>query len=69
MKFDWRELPQRKASRILIVKQVDFDDRNQWADQFAWIVDVILRMKKAFKAYLEGFSKGERGRNAIRNRT
>ena len=51
--FDWRELPQRKASRILIVKQVDFDDRNQWIDQFAWVVDVMLKMKKAFKAYLE----------------
>lgn len=50
--FDWRELPERKASRIVIEKSVTFGDKNQWNAQFDWLVDVMLKMKKAFKKYL-----------------
>ena len=50
--FDWRELPERKASRIVIEKGVTFGDKNQWNAQFDWIIDVMLKMKKAFKKYL-----------------
>lgn len=50
--FDWRELPERKASRIVIEKSVTFGDKNQWNAQFDWIIDVMLKMKKAFKKYL-----------------
>ncbi len=50
--FDWRELPERKASRIVIEKCVSFDDKNQWASQFEWLIQVMLNMKKAFKKYL-----------------
>ena len=50
--FDWRELPERKASRIVIVKSVNFSDKNQWSAQFDWLIDVMLKMKKGFKKYL-----------------
>lgn len=50
--FDWRELPERKASRILAAKNVSFSDRSQWRAQFDWLIDVMLKMKKAFKKYL-----------------
>ncbi len=50
--FDWRELPERKASRILIEKSEAFNDKSQWNAQFEWIVNVLLKMKKAFKKYL-----------------
>lgn len=50
--FDWRELPERKASRIIIVKPVEFQDKKQWAEQFKWLVDVMFRMKKTFKKYI-----------------
>lgn len=50
--FDWRELPNRKASRIVIEKSVAFEDRNQWNPQFDWIMDVMIRMKKALKKFL-----------------
>lgn len=52
LNFDWRELPERKASRIVIEKNVTFGDKNQWNPQFDWIIDVMLKMKKAFKKYL-----------------
>lgn len=50
--FDWRELPERKASRVVIEKNVDFGDKNQWKTQFDWLIDVMVKMKKAFKKYL-----------------
>lgn len=50
--FDWRELPERKASRILIAKTVDFNDKNQQSEQFDWLINVMLKMKKSFKKYL-----------------
>ncbi len=52
LKFDWQELPERKASRILAAKEADFDDKNKWPEQFEWIMDTSLRMKKAFKKYI-----------------
>ena len=51
LNFDWRELPERKASRIVIEKKVTFGDK-KWNAQFDWIIDVMLKMKKAFKKYL-----------------
>ena len=50
--FDWRELPERKASRIVIEKNVVFSDKSQWNTQFDWIIEVMLKMKKSFKKYL-----------------
>lgn len=50
--FDWCELPERKASRIKVAKGVDFDDKGQWPEQFAWLVDVMPKVKRAFCKYL-----------------
>ena len=52
LNFDWCELPNRKASRIVIKKDVIFNDKNQWSTQFDWIIDVMLRMKKTFRKYI-----------------
>ena len=52
LSFDWRELPERKASRIVIEKDVDFGDKTQWNSQFDWLIDVMLKMKKTFKKFL-----------------
>lgn len=38
--LDWRELPERKASRIIIEKDVRFDDWDDWPQQFDYIMDV-----------------------------
>ncbi|MBR1603426.1 MAG: DUF4268 domain-containing protein [Synergistaceae bacterium] len=52
LKFDWRELPDKKASRIIIFKPADLDDEEQWPEQFDWLIDTMLKMKSAFKRYL-----------------
>ena len=50
--LDWRELPERKASRIIIEKTADLDDQAAWPEQFDYIKDVCTKMKKAFKKYI-----------------
>lgn len=52
MELEWKELPERKASRILIEKTVDLDDRAAWPEQFDYIMDTCIKMKRAFKRYL-----------------
>lgn len=46
--LDWRELPERKASRIVIEKEVKLDNHDLWPQQFEYIMDVCMKMKKAF---------------------
>ncbi len=52
MKLDWREQPTSKASKIIAKKTVDFDNKENWKEQFDWIMDVTAKMKNAFKKYL-----------------
>lgn len=52
MALDWRELPDKKASRIIAAKNVELDNREKWTEQFDWAIDVCLKMKKAFKKYI-----------------
>lgn len=52
MQFDWRPLRDKKASRILITRQVDYNDSNAWPQQFDWIMDTLIKMKQAFKKYI-----------------
>lgn len=52
MELDWKELPHKKASRIIAVHNADFENKDKWTEQFDWIMDTALKMKKAFKKYL-----------------
>lgn len=36
MALDWRELPDKKASRILVIHEADFDNKDKWPEQFDW---------------------------------
>ena len=50
--LSWYELPERKASKIIIERVAEFESREKWKEQFNWIIDVMVKMKKAFKKYL-----------------
>ena len=50
--LDWRELPERKASRILIKKDANLTDEQEWPQQFEWVMDKLVKMKKAFKKHI-----------------
>ena len=52
IQLEWNELPEKKASRILVYKTVDFDNKDSWSEQFNWMMDMAVKMKKAFKKYL-----------------
>lgn len=50
--LDWRELPDKKASRILVEHSANLLDKAEWPEQFSWIMDTMIKMKKAFKKRL-----------------
>ena len=50
--LDWRELPDKKASRILALHDADFDNKEHWVEQFNWAMETAIKMKNAFKKYL-----------------
>lgn len=50
--LDWRELPDKKASRILIEKDVNLLAESEWPSQFDWVMDTMIKMKMAFKKRL-----------------
>lgn len=52
VELEWNELPEKKASRILVYKTVDFDNKDNWSEQFDWMMDMAMKMKTAFKKYL-----------------
>lgn len=52
LSFDWRELPDRKASRIVLEKSVQLENKNAWGAQFEWLIDVMIKMKTTFSKYI-----------------
>lgn len=50
--LNWCELPERKASKIIIERPAELSDQSKWKEQFDWLADVMIRIKKAFKKYL-----------------
>lgn len=48
----WCELPERKASKIIIERMAELGNRSKWNEQFDWLVEVMIKMKKAFKKYI-----------------
>lgn len=50
--LDWRELPEKKASRIVVTRSVELSNKLKWSEQFDWLIDVMLKMKAGFKKYL-----------------
>lgn len=49
--LDWRELPDKKASRIIVEKAVNLDNHDEWNSQFDWIANTAIRFKDTFKKY------------------
>ena len=50
--FDWRELPEKKASRIVVQKSAALSNQAKWSEQFDWLMEVMIKMKAGFKKYL-----------------
>lgn len=52
MALEWRELPEKKASRILTVKKAKLSNKDKWPEQFEWLISTLVKMKAAFKKHL-----------------
>ena len=54
LQFDWQKLPKNneKISRVIIQKEVDFDNKEKWEEQFDWIMETAIKMKKTFTKYI-----------------
>lgn len=50
--LSWCELPERMASKIIIERPAELSDQSKWQEQFDWLADVMVKIKKAFKKYL-----------------
>lgn len=49
--LDWRKLPEKKASRILLVKDFDLSDASLLEEEIEWIKEYTVKFKKAFVKY------------------
>lgn len=50
--LSWYELPERKASKIITEQAAELENRGRWDEQFNWIIENMLNMKKAFTQYI-----------------
>ncbi len=50
--LNWCELPERKASKIIIERPAKLPDQSTWQEQFEWLADVMIKIKRAFKKHL-----------------
>jgi len=50
--LSWYELKGRKASKIVTARTAEFENHGEWNEQFDWLADTMLKMKRAFKKYI-----------------
>lgn len=49
--LDWRKLPEKKASRILLTKEFDLSDNSLLTQEIDWIKEYTLKYKRAFTKF------------------
>lgn len=47
--LEWKELPDKKTSRILLYKSVQTDNENTWPEQFAWLQRTLEKFDQTFR--------------------
>lgn len=48
----WQELPTKKASRISTSKKADLQNRDDWTNQFKWMITMMIIIKTSFLKYI-----------------
>ncbi len=58
--LDWRELPDKKMSRIILYKNsVDPLDESGWPQQHAWMLDAMEKFNKVFRPRIKELNADE----------
>jgi len=50
-KLEWREIPDKKASRIRSSKDVDISNEENWEDCFIWLMEETEKFQTVFSKY------------------
>jgi hypothetical protein len=52
--LDWRELPEKEASRILLIRpNSSIKDASLWPAQHTWLADHLERFNSAFRPRIQ----------------
>lgn len=52
--LDWQELPEKEASRIIVVREnTTLDDPSKWPEQHQWLAETLERLLLVFKPRVE----------------
>jgi len=52
-KAEWMELQGKKASRVRVSTDSDFDDTSKWEDSFEWLLNEAEKFHKVFPKYIK----------------
>lgn len=50
--LDWREMPNKKASRVVLFKSADRYKEETWPEQFAWLREKLETFDRVFRPLL-----------------
>ncbi|MEE9193245.1 MAG: DUF4268 domain-containing protein, partial [Thermodesulfobacteriota bacterium] len=53
---EWQELPRKKASRVLIRKDLDPNIKENWGQCFEWYNNYVDKFRKAFTQKILSFN-------------
>ena len=55
IELDWRELPNKKASRVLLKRDGSIDNKDSYIEYFDWFIEYGIKFKKVFGEYIRNF--------------
>ncbi len=56
--LDWREMPDKKASRVVLLKECDPKNEMDWPQQFEWLRSKLENFDTAFRSYFSNRMAG-----------
>lgn len=57
--LEWQELPHRRDCRIVQYRPGNIEDRTQWPEQHAWLLERLEAFKRAFSERVRALDLGE----------
>lgn len=57
--LDWQELPHRRDCRIVQYRSGDIEDRSQWPEQHAWLLERLEAFKRTFSERVRALDLGQ----------
>jgi hypothetical protein len=49
--LEWKRLPSKKASRIIIEKDFNLDNEAEWTEAISWLLDITEKFYRVFSKY------------------